>query len=266
MSGFQQGRNRQLKKAEEGVDSCSNIDSCDGSTPCSLELSDIQPRDERRGSRDPVILLVTEAPDKESSQGSAYAGSTSSRVISLFYNEEYGIQIGGDYPDSFEEFLIKNRIYSTSAIKCSISACQTQNVGTYVVDSCRKKFLTNQIESMNNLEIIIPMGKIAAASILEKRIANIGLKNLIGITNRGIFTKKTWGGPEVVVFPHPSGLNRLSNPPLLKDGESASVQRYKIQFRDALSHVRRILKDQGYDVPDQRPDMWDRPSGLSDYI
>lgn len=265
MVDFRLGPNDELLSAESGIDSCPNLERCSGSTPCTLELSSIQPKDARRGSRDPLILLVTEAPDKESSEGSAYSGSISTRVISIFKDEKYGIQLNCHENDSFEEFLIDNRIYSTSAIKCYVSDCNSTQIGNYVVDSCHERYLSQQIKSMDSLELIIPMGRVATESILEIGSSDNQISNIIGMRNRGILTKPKWGNPEVVVFPHPSGLNRLSNPPILDDGDELWIRKYKLRFRDALSYVRQFMDQHGYDVADSRPDIWDQPSGFSDY-
>lgn len=265
MSSFPLGPNKELEKAESGIGSCPNFDKCKASTPCSLALSSIQPQDERRGSRDPVLLLVTEAPDEESSKGSAYSGSTSRRVMSIFHEEKYGIQLQESQPDTFEEFLIKNRIYTTSAVKCFAKECNIANVGNYVIDSCKEAYLTNQIESMENLKLIIPMGDVATSSILKRDTSQFKLSEIIGKMNTGIFTKEMWGNPKVVVFPHPSGLNRLSNPPILNAKNKPSIRKYKLNFRKALTHVREEMAQLGYNVPEESPDIWETPTGLSDF-
>lgn len=258
--------NSELFEAERGVNTCSNYDECSGVSSCSLKLSSIEAGDRRRGSRDPKVLLVTEAPDEVSSQGSAYQGSTSDRIISFFCDERYGISIGTDRPESFENFLMDHRFYATSSIKCCISDGDISNLHNHVVSSCRQKFLDNQIQSMDDLELIIPMGKIATASVLHRSPSSISLTKILGKRGQGILKENDDYGVPVVVFPHPSGASPLSNPPIVKSEDGKQTLEKKAKFQNALEFVREVLGDSGYDVLPESPEGWDHSTGLSKYL
>jgi len=256
--------NESLIRAEYGISSCSLHSECDGCSSCSLELSSVSPGDPRRGSRDPKVMLVTEAPDRSSSSGTAYQGGISGRIISMFTEDKYGIGLGTDSTESFESFLEENRIYATSAIKCYIDG-PTQDLGHAVINNCKGEFLTPQIDAMTNLELIIPMGKVACASILSRRLSSLKLTSILGKPGRGVLTEGQRPIP-VVAFPHPSGASPLSNPPVLNDADGRETTNRKLQFRTALSAVREEMASIGYDVLGEEPDCWDSPGGLSSFV
>jgi len=256
--------NESLLRAEYGISSCSLHSQCNDCSSCSLELSSVRPGDPRRGSRDPKIMLVTEAPDRGSSSGTAYQGGISSRIIDMFTNEEYGIGLDTNSTDSFESFLSENRIYATSAIKCYIDG-STQDLGHQVIHNCKREFLSRQINAMNNLELIIPMGKVACASILSGGLSSMKLTSILGKPGRGILTEDQQNY-SIVAFPHPSGASPLSNPPVLKDSDGRTWTGRKLQFRTALTAVREEMESIGYDVLAEDPDCWDSPGGLSSFV
>lgn len=255
--------NEELIRAEYGISDCERYNECNTSSGYGLQLSSIDPGDSRRGSRDPRILLVTEAPDKSSMEGTAYQGGISNRIRSIFTDPKYGIGLD-EHGDSFETFLQKYRIYATSAIKCFIG--EESNLSEISITNCKDKFLDKQISAMNNLELIIPMGKIATASVLGRTTSSLTLTEELGRRGRGILTEKHGRDPPIVVFPHPSGANPLSNPPIVSDEETKVSIEKKVKFRNALKEVNRILDDAGYDVLDGEPDCWDFDGGLSSFI
>lgn len=256
-------RNPELAAAEKGISDCDNFDECNQASNCLLELSSIQPNDDRRGHRDPRVLLVTEAPDKESSQGSAYEGSISGRIQSIFRREDYGIGLS-DNSDSFVEFLQSNRFYATSAVKCYIGESTITSISRKVISNCHEMYLRNQIHSMANLELVIPMGKVAAESLLSANLSDRKLTTVIGTQNVGIIHEsRSEFDAAIIAFPHPSGVSPLSNPPIIKRSEPRHLQRGKEKFQSALREVRQVLDELGYDVLNQDPDSWEGPEGLS---
>ncbi|WP_135855174.1 uracil-DNA glycosylase family protein [Halorussus salinus] len=258
--------NSSLFEAETGISNCDNFAECCSSTSLELERSDIQPGDERRGSRNPSVLLLTEAPDQKSSEGTAYSGPTSRRMISYFYDEEYGIGIKGEPPDSFSAFLNENDFYATSAIKCFVGG-SVSKVGGHVVRSCKRKFLSNQVGAMKNLDLVITMGRVATASMLDSTSdpLDIQLSQILGRRGSGILTKEHGRDVPLVAFPHPSGQNPMANPPLINSDDNRKQRNKKIHFRDALIFVRDKLERMGYDVLQDSPDCWDSPGGLSEF-
>lgn len=254
--------NEALIRAEYGIRDCDRLSECDGCSSCSVKLSSIGPGAKRRGSRDPRILLVTEAPDEDSSSGTAYQGGISNRIISMFTESKYGIGLSKTQNASFQDFLVNKRIYATSAVKCYVDG-STQEVGHAVLTNCKEEYLSKQIDAMPNLELIIPMGKVATASLLERNASSIQITGLLGSAGRGIVTDRN---PSRIIFPHPSGASPLSNPPVIQDSDSKSQVQNKTAFQGALSSVRGQLDDMGYDVVDDDPDSWDSPGGLSSFV
>jgi len=252
-----------LENAESGFQDCPELERCNAVSDCTLNLSQIPPGASRRGSRDPKILLVTEAPDEASSEGTAYQGSTSTRMQNFFCREDYGIGLDKDDSDSFSEFLQENRIYATSAVKCCIAKGSASDVGSYVIDTCSEKYLENQIEAMPNLELIIPMGVVATAAVLRTNPDDLQLTSILGRQNHGVFQNYDDWGADVVVLPHPSGMSPLSNPPVVDGEGSKSRWRNVESFRRALGEIRDRLGSMGYDVLDGNPTCWDSPDGLS---
>ena len=256
--------NSDLLKAESGISTCNNFSKCSGSSECSLSLSSVEPGDERRGSRDPRVLIVTEAPDRESSEGSAYSGGISNRLVSMFCDEKYGIGLSQRDEDSFPEFLTRNRFYATSAIKCHFEG-SSSNVGDYVISQCRNRYLENQIEALEDLELMIPMGNVAAASVTRRSVSSVKITSRIGSHGRGIFPNYSRYDIPVVLLPHPSGNNLYANPPVIDPSGKPEHWAYKVRFRQALVFIRETLQELGYDVFKKSPSSWDSPPGLSGF-
>lgn len=254
--------NEALVRAEYGIRDCKRLSACNGRSSCSVKLSSIGPGAKRRGSRDPRILLVTEAPDEDSSSGTAYQGGISGRIISIFTEDEYGIGLSKPQKASFQDFLVNKRIYATSAVKCYVDG-STQELGHGVLTNCKDEYLSEQIDAMPNLELIIPMGKVAAASLLERSASSFQITELVGSAGRGIVTEEN---PSRIIFPHPSGASPLSNAPIIRDDDSKSLIQNKNAFQNALRAVREQLDNMGYDVLDDDPDSWDSPGGLSSFV
>lgn len=252
-----------LENAESGIQDCPEFGACNAATDCTLSLSQIPPRASRRGSRNPRILLVTEAPDEESSGGTAYQGSTSTRMKNFFCREDYGIGLDDGNFDSFTEFLQENQIYATSAVKCCIAEGGGSDISEHVIETCTEMYLEKQIQAMSELELIIPMGVIATSAILGKSPDRFQLTSILGRRNQGVFQNYDKWGADVVVLPHPSGMNPLSNPPVVDGEGSRSRWRDVESFRRALEEIRNRLNSMGYDVLDGNPTCWDSPDGLS---
>jgi uracil-DNA glycosylase len=240
------------------------ISRCSDNSACNLSLSSVEPGDERRGSRDPLVLIVTEAPDKESSEGSAYSGGLSNRIISMFCDEKYGIGLEHTEEDAFPEFLVNYRFYATSAIKCHLEG-GTSEVANYVISQCRDRFLEKQIKALENLELIITMGNVAAASITRQSLTSISITSRIGNQGRGLFPDHSRYELPVVLLPHLSGNNPYSNPPVINSSGNPSYWGYKMRFRRALVFIRDILREMDYEVLTTSPSCWDRPPGLSEF-
>lgn len=256
--------NSALLEAESGISSCENYDACNGGASCDLALSSVEPGDIRRGSRKPRVLIITEAPDKVSSEEAAYSGGLSKRLISIFCDEKYGIGLGRTEDVDFPEFLSDHRFYATSAIKCHISGGGGE-VGNYVIPQCRNRYLDEQIEALNELELIIPMGNVAAASLTRQSISSVSVTSLIGHQGQGIFPNHGRYNLPVVLLPHPSGNNPYANPPIIDASGNADSWAYKIRFRHALTFIREVLRDLDYDVFRNSPSSWERPPGLSEF-
>lgn len=257
--------NPDLFEAEKGISSCNNYSNCNGQSRHDLSLSSVPPGDDRRGSRDPRILIVTEAPDSSSSEGSAYSGGLSDRLISLLSGENYGIGLNRQESDSFSDFLKRHRIYATSAVKCHFEGGGS-NVGDYVVRNCRDIFLQRQIDALQDLELILPMGNVAAASILRKSLSMVKITSLIGTQGDGIHQEHSRYNVPVVLLPHPSGNSMWANAPLIDSNGDPQYWSYKIRFRRALVFIREVLKNMGYEVFKNSPKSWDRPPGLSGFL
>lgn len=256
--------NIDLLMAENGIRNCENYSNCKRGVESTLNLSDIPPGAERRGSRDPQVLIITEAPDENSSEGTPYSGSLSTRIVNLFCDDRYGISLPEPEDNSFLKFLHYNRFYATSAVKC-----QVKNGGSalsdYVISKCHERFLRHQIEAMPNLELIVPMGRIAASSITQHSVSSIQITTLIGRYNEGIFPNHREYNVPIAILPHPSGINPFANPPIIKPSDDRHGQEYKIHYREALSFIRQTLGNLGYDVLEKSPSLWDSPPGLSEY-
>jgi len=178
----------------------------------------------------------------------------------IFCDDEYGISIDQGCDDPFPTFLERNRIYATSAIKCFVDG-DISSSERYVIQSCRERFLDSQISAMPNLELIIPMGTVAACSLLRRSPSSISITSIIGQMDRGIRPEGT-NDTTVVVFPHPSGINPYANPPIIDEDDGPTWGSYKHQFQGALRYTRDLLRDLGYDVMDEDPDSWEPPEGL----
>ncbi|MHB9288110.1 uracil-DNA glycosylase family protein [Halobacteriales archaeon Cl-PHB] len=257
--------NPQLEEAESGISCCNNFPKCSGASDCQLSLSSIEPGDERRGSRDPQIAIVTEAPDETSSEGSAYSGGISDRIVSLFCEEEYGIGLSGSSGDSFSQFLREKRIYATSAIKCYVTGDVTE-VGDYVTTQCYQRYLEDQIQALPNLELIIPMGNVASAAFTSNAPSSVGITSLVGMDDRGIITDHDDYDVPIVLLPHPSGNNPYANPPIIDPDGNPRYWSYRERFQKALIFIRDTLDGLGYGVSRNSPSSWDSDGGLSDFM
>ncbi|WP_435147656.1 uracil-DNA glycosylase family protein [Halobaculum sp. P14] len=251
-----------LARAEYGISACQEYPTCNATTKCEITLSSIQPGDERRGSRDAKVILVTEAPDQASSEGTAYKGGISGRIRSMFTEQKYGVGLS-DSSGGFSEFLDSHQIYATSAIKCHVNGSISE-LGNSVIRNCRSKYLEKQIEAMDDLELIVPMGKLAAASILKRNYSSFNLTSLVGRQRGMVDDPQDWDAP-IVVLPHPSGASTLSNPPVFSENDSRQVAKQKDGFRRALVEIRKRLDSVGYDVLDDNPDSWEASGGLSSF-
>lgn len=257
-------QNVALSEAESGIATCPNYSKCSAVANCTLELSQIEPEDERRGSRDPRVLLVTEAPDSESSQGSAYQGPTSQRIMSLFRDERYGISLADSASSNFPLFLKENDIYVTSAVKCEVEMGQAQGIDYYVITSCRERYLQPQIDAMGELDLMLAFGSIATSSLLGR--GNIDdFTSMIGRMGTGILNSEQGYDPPLVLLPHPSGNNPYFNPPIINPETPQSLWGYRIRFRKALSFVRDVLREIEYEVREGPPNSWVTPDGLDQF-
>jgi len=182
----------------------------------------------------------------------------------MFTEREYGIGLEDD-ADSFSDFLCTHQIYATSAIKCYISG-SSSDLNNHIINNCKDEFLSNQIAAMDNLKLILPMGKVAAASILQSGISSIKITDIIGRNGQGILTEDHGKSPPIVVFPHPSGANPRSNPPIISDSDSRGTINDKLMFRDSITVVNKVLDKAGYDVLEEAPDCWDSTDGLSSFF
>lgn len=256
------GSRSPLEEAEAGISDCPLYDTCNSVSECSLSLSQIRPGAERRGHRNPRVLLVTEAPDEGSSGGTAYQGGVSARIENFFCKDEYGIGLVASSFDGFSEFLRNFRFYATSAVKCCISGGGGSDVGRIVIENCTNEYLSSQIEAMPQLELIIPMGSVATAALLRRNPSELRLTSILGSPPQGIQSDHDRWGTDIVVLPHPSGVSPLSNPPIV-DGEGGRRQWSRVRsFRSALRAVRDRLDSMGYDVLDDDPACWGTPDGL----
>jgi uracil-DNA glycosylase len=241
--------NPELLRLEREIPTCNLFYDCADHAGQIIELSNIAAGDTRRGTHDARILIVTEAPDTRSAKGVAYRGGTGTRIMRMFLRPEYGISV--DYEDYGNEgvpgFLKDQRIYQTSAVKCVLHGIPA-NLGERVVSNCRQKFLDVQIAHLTSLELILPMGRLAISSVLRRPLDTLDYESIISRSGRGILQSDRRYGKTVVALPHPSGMNRSFNPPILRNGDSASVARRKQSFARALSAVRAKLVAMGYSV------------------
>lgn len=253
-----------LLRAESGIQNCSNFIECNSCSRHKLTLSNISPGAERRGSRDPRVIIVTAAPDAESGQGTPYQGSTSGRMENFFTQDAYGVGLDNN-TSNFSEFLQEMEFYATSAIKCCIHGTSSTDVSSTVISSCRQEYLNEQISAMPDLELILPMGTIAGCSILRKDPGELSLVSSMGRQNAGIIQEHQEYGKKIILMPHPSGASTYSNPPTMTDGGNREQWNWASSFRNALVELRETLDRMGYSVRDRDPDSWESPGGLSEY-
>jgi len=238
-----------METLEQAIASCPDFNECGNIRGISVQLSEIRAKDSRRGSYDAKILIVTESPDQKSSKGRAYSGSTGTRIMNMFLKDEYAVCLDYDLrsPRYIWRFLIENKIYRTSAVKCALNGSDGSVAAPpRIVERCRKRFLDGQIRNLRDLELIIPMGRLAIASVLHRPPGNISLQKILGKEGKGILAKDGVYGKRLVALPHPSGTNLLFNPPELKVGDTSAIARQKWQFYQALSTLRNLLIDMGY--------------------
>ncbi len=141
------------------------------------------------------------------------------------------------------------RIYQTSSVKCVLHGNPSE-VGERVVANCRRKFLDVQISLLHDLELILPMGRLAISSVLHRSLQSLDYGSMIGRSGRGIIAVDENYGRMVVALPHPSGANRAFNPPVLRSGDSPSAVRRKQAFARALRSIRSRLGTMGYRLRD----------------
>lgn len=236
---------------EREIPRCPLFSDCESSAGRPIKLSAIAAGDSRRGTHDARILIVTEAPDTKSGKGVAYRGGTGTRIMRMFLRPEY--RIGLDYPDNGAEglpaFLGDLKIYQTSAVKCVLGG-GTGSLGERVIANCRQKFLDRQISCLHDLELILPMGRLAIASIFHRPFDSIELGEIIGREGNGIVQKDRRYRVAVVALPHPSGVNKSFNPPVFKRDDGPGDIRRKKAFVRALTAVRAKLDSMGYGLRD----------------
>ncbi len=231
--------NPELLRIEREIPKCPLFADCAAHAGQRLELSRIAAGDPRRGTHDARILIVTEAPDRRSGQGRAYQGGTGTRIMRMFLRQDYRIAL--DYPDygrgGVPSFLQNNKIYQTSAVKCVLRGATTA-LGERVVTNCRGKFLDMQIAQLPQLELILPMGRLAAASVLHRHLEDVDLDRIIGRRGIGIQVSDRYYAKTIIVLPHPSGTNRAFNPPVFDASDGPAMSRRKRAFLRALLAVR----------------------------
>jgi len=178
----------------------------------------------------------------------------------MFLRPQYGICI--DYEDHGSEgipgFLRDMKIYQTSAVKCVLHGSPA-SLGMRVVANCRQKFLDVQITDLQNLELILPMGRLAISSVLRRPLQTLDCGSLIGRAGRGVLQSDSRYGKTIVALPHPSGVNRSFNPPILQSGDSPNAARRKQGFARALHAVRAKLELMGYPVRNLPRTDWSGP-------
>lgn len=238
--------NDPLLDIEAEIPGCPNHGSCCAASATGVILSRVQAGDPGRGHRQPKVIILTAQPDTVSAGGSAYAGQTGTETLSFLCNPEWLIRL--DSPEELARlgtvsFMQKHRIYRTSVVKC---ATQGDVEATYgVVRNCRQRFLNRQIANMTEAQLIITMGRLAIASILQVAPDNFRFARLIG-SIRGIIPRHRDYNKAVVALPHPSGANRvLFRPPRIgADGKPGS--RADQRMLDAVTAIRRNLEVMGY--------------------
>ncbi len=246
--------NPELIKLESEVPTCGLYSDCSRHAGQQIELSNIAAGDPRRGTHDARILIVTEAPDSKSAMGVAYRGGTGTRIMRMFLRPEYGICL--DYEDYGREgipaFLRDMRIYQTSCVKCVLHG-DPSTVGERVLVNCRRKFLDVQITQLPEVELILPMGRLAISSVLHRSLRRLDYESIVGRFGRGIVAVDASYGKMIVALPHPSGANRAFNPPVLRTGDSPGTIRSKRAFARALAAIRSRLGTMGYRLRELHP-------------
>ncbi|HEX9429021.1 MAG TPA: uracil-DNA glycosylase family protein, partial [Candidatus Bathyarchaeia archaeon] len=142
-------------------------------------------------------------------------------------------------------FLRDMRIYQTSAVKCMLAG-EPSALGEQVIANCRKRFLDKQIELLADIELILPMGRMAIASVFHVPLTSVDLRSLIGRPGAGILERDPHYRKMIVGLPHPSGNNRQFNPPLIHEGERLADVKFKASFVRALNGIRVKLEKMGY--------------------
>lgn len=239
----------ELLRLEREVPQCRLFADCSSCANQRIELSRITAGDPLRGSHDARILIVTQSPDARSGvrRGAAYTGGTGTKIVRMFLRSEYGICV--DYPDygrrGVRFFLEKMRIYRTSAVKCVLTQ-PPEKLGAAVTTNCRAKFLDGQINLLSDLELILPMGRLAIASVMHKSFEAVDLREVIGRRGKGIIERDRFYAKAVIALPHPSGMNTEFNPPQIRPRDPQAVAMRKAAFARALEAVRSKLSDMGY--------------------
>ncbi len=249
--------NQALIDSESDIPACPRFTLCNASKAFDLRLSAIKGGDPRRGSPDPKILLVTEAPDPKSGSGEAYSGPSAKRIMNYFLEDKFGVCLDYSRRSSpyFVQFLRQRGIYVTSAVKCTMVRGNAQDLNYDVIRRCREEYLDGQIDALDHLEVIVPLGVIAASSVLHLAPRTLRLGRILGISGRGILEADGFYGKKLVVLPHPSGNNYWANPPLPQQDDSAKVSRHKSQFRAALIALRAFLISAGYRLRELPPEF-----------
>jgi hypothetical protein len=252
--------NPELDTIEASWVNCSSFDRCYYASTERAGLSNIPARDPARGSRNPLVVLVTSAPDAKSARdGVSYSGPSDRRIGEFLQRPGYGIELepGADAPSNVGDYLSRNRIYRTSAVKCSVAGADDGG-GNAVIFECRRRNLDAQIAAMPNVALIIPMGGVAIRSILGLQAAPKVL-SYVG-SSRGMINYMDRYKAGVVCLPHPSPGNPSFNmPPQSVEFEAfpsfdglqampgnSGTMAARRGFRTALSRIRHILDGLGY--------------------
>lgn len=229
---------------------CKNFTQC--INYCSIVKSNITNDDPMRGNPNPKILMITECPDIESAKsGSAYSGSSGARMLSMLVEDNYGICLGDrsiDYRSNPVDFMNHYEIYRTSAIKCHV---RRKDRIQELIQTCRDSTLKNQIEMMNQLKLIIPMGRIAISAIVGMMYDKVKPMKIVGSVY-GTYQSGEYGC-RVVALPHPSGSNIHFNPPIINSADKRYMVESKASFKKSLEVIRAELISHGFYLREYLP-------------
>jgi uracil-DNA glycosylase len=197
------GAGSELTRIEELLNHCPRFAACRANAGGELELSRIIPGHPLRGSRNPIVAVITSSPDRRSARGIPFAGETGNRMIELLREARYGLtdeDLGTGITD--EEVLQRYRIYRTSAVKCQVLSEGAPPA--LVVSACHQQILEPQLSSMPELRVLVPMGQEAVRATL----GNLSSETL-DVVGRSFRVKPLWLDRPLTVIPlpHPSPAN-----------------------------------------------------------